>query len=306
MGLLSRAGGQAVAASATVEMLDEMGQALKERLGRLPQKKSTPYTALSLLKAYGAFQAGICLSLNEGNYSSYASVGLGIERLSIPQEQIWSEENAQARYFKLDSQKSLDIKNAEKDLIYWVFPLESPAYNTIEPWRAIMILGALESSGFKPEPVSAILGDVADKMVLPISREASEPDSSESYSVESFSVEPMPEISAAESFDHGKPDTVEEKIALFHQTYLDFNCIVLENPAAEPVKADFCEKVSVMLDKAGTVIPLASDHPLILFPIAMDRELIAHRLSKTLNTKLLLSFEANNPENVITRIESMI
>jgi hypothetical protein len=223
-------------------------------------------------------------------------VGLGIENLLIPQKFIWSEEKAQDKYFKLDSQKNLGIKNAEKDLIYWIFPLDS-----LEPWGAVMILGASESSDFNPGPVSAILDDEADKMVFAISKEAAE----------SGSGEITLEFSSMESFDYQKSNKVEKEIALFHRIYLDFSCIVLENPAAEaednsPTKTSFCEKVSAMIDKAGTVIPLASGRPLILFPIVIDRELIAHRLSKTLNTKLLLSFEANNPENVFTRIDSLI
>jgi len=293
--------------------LDEMGKALRERLGRLPQKKSTPYTALSLLKAYGAFQTGICLSLKDDRYTSYASVGLGIEKLSVPREVLWSEEKANVNYFKLDSESGIKVKNAEKDLIYWAFPLKTgnisvPEGNATEPWEALMLLGVQETSDFNPESVSAILDEVADKMVLSTDQSAAEPVSSEPYSAET-----APEISPVESYDIAKPSTVEEEIAQFHSTHLDFNCIVLENPCAageseysSVEKDDFCEKVSVMIGKMGTVVPLPSGHPLILFPIVVDRELIAHRLSKTLKTKLLLSFEANNPENASTRLDSLM
>jgi len=296
MGLLSKASSQGVEAPVSLVAegqkkdfaLDEMGEALRERLGRLPQNKSTPNTALTLLKAYGAFHTGLCLSLGDGNYSGYASVGLGLEKLSIPAGAIWSGENAQAKFFKIDSPESLGITNSEQNFIYWVFPLDSSVHNTKEPWGAVMILGASESSGFNPEPISIILDDVADKMVFPASEE------------DAASV--APEVSFTLAFDSGQQNTVENEVTLFHRLYLDFNCIVLENPAAE---SGFCEKVSAIINKAGTVIPLASDRPMILFPIALDRELIAHRLSKTLNTKPLLSFEANNPENVFTRINSL-
>ena len=264
------------------EILDEMGKALRERLGRLPQKKTTPHTALSLLKAYGAFQTGFCLSLKEGRYSSYASVGLGIEQFSLPQNALWSEAKARDKYFKFRFRKSPVTKNSKKDLMYWAFPLDASTHNTKEPWEAIMILGTLEFSDFNPEPVSAILDDVADKMIPPGCRKAAESDFGEAAMTQSL---------------------IEEKLNQFHQMHLEFSCIVLERPAAE---TSFCERVSAMVDHTGTVIPLPSDRPLILFPIMMDRELIAHRLSRTLSTKVLLSFEASNPDNALIRIDSLL
>jgi len=287
MGLLTRASSRiykraAPRGSPPGEILDEMGKALRERLGRLPQKKTTPHTALSLLKAYGAFQTGFCLSLKEGRYSSYASVGLGIEKFSVPQNALWSEAKARDKYFKFRFQKSPEAKSSAKNLMYWAFPLDASIHNTKEPWEAIMILGTLESSGFNPEPVSAILDEVADKMILPENKKAAEQDSGEAALNQSL---------------------IEEKINQFHQMHLEFNCIVLEKPAMETT---FCERVSAMVDHLGAVIPLPSDRPLILFPAMMDRELIAHRLSKTLNTKVLLSFEASNPEKALIRIDSLL
>ena len=310
MGLLSRAGGKPVSQAAEKIVsepaspendfaLDEMGKALRERLIRLPQKKSTPYTILSLLKAYGAFQTGMCLSLKNGAYYSYASIGLGIEKMSFPRETIWFSEKARDRYFKLDSRKSLNVENAEKNISYWVFPLDSSRGEPAAPWEAVMILGAQDSSGFNPEPVSTILEDVSDKLLLQARQGAAEPDSGET----------APEETWTETPDQVKSHTLEEEITLFHQTNLDFSCIVLENPGTAESnsgeKAGFCKKVSAVIGNAGTVVPLPSDRPLILLPIVMDRELIAHRLSKTLNTRPLLSFESNNPENVFTRIDSL-
>jgi len=118
--------------------------------------------------------------------------------------------------------------------------------------------------------------------------------------------------SSSESFDQKIPRPFEDEIVQFHQMHINFNCIVLENPetitgkAHSTEKADFCEKVSKVIDKTGTVVPLPQDRPLILLPLVMDRELIAHRLSKTLKTNPLLSFEANNPGNVLNRIDSLI
>jgi len=320
MGLLSRAGshfekktvlsGRSLAVGQSFlpgEPLDEMGKALRERLGRLSQKKTTPYTALSLLKAYGAFHIGICLSLNDGNYSSYVSVGFGIEKISIPQEIIWSETKAHNKYFKLDSQLSIGTSISKKKLIYWVFPLDPSIHSTREPWETIMILGALDPSDFNPEPVSVILDDVADKLLSPIDSRAFPP-----ADPQDGILNLAEQINQDTELDFAEPPSgetthhhslLEEKITQFHQMHLDFNCIVLENPAGNP---NFCDKVSSMLDTIGTIIPLTHDRPLILFPIVMDRELIAHRLSRTLKTKILLSFAASNPENALIRIDALM
>ena len=265
MGLLSR--------SSKIQegnVLDEMGEALKERLRKLPVKKDTPYTALSLLKAYAVFQSGICLKLNKGIYSSYTSVGIGVENISINKESIKSGKGQ--KYFKLDNGKNLGIKSDKGDIVYWVFPLDSLGKN-------IMILGARDPS-FNPVIVSAIIEDVADKMLM-------EPDKK--------NPEPQAEIISEDS------DSVQAKIAHFYEIYNTLNCIIFENNGEE----DFCRKVQDIVDRTGTVIPLSSGNPLILFRGTVDRELIAHRLSKSLNARLLLSFEAESPENVFERISDV-
>ncbi|MDR1507989.1 MAG: hypothetical protein LBI67_12905 [Treponema sp.] len=55
--------------------LGEMGTVLRDRL--LALSGTPPETAISLLKAYGSFRAGACLSLDNGTYRSYAAVGIG-------------------------------------------------------------------------------------------------------------------------------------------------------------------------------------------------------------------------------------
>ena len=280
--------------------LDQMGKAIRERLQKLPHKNTTPYTALSLLKAYGAFQAGICLSLKGDTYSSYTTVGLGVEKISIPMETIWSEERFQDKYFELVPHEKLEIKEAEKDSVYWVFPLCSPANKAAQPWKAAMILGATQTSGFDPKVISDVLEGMTEKLILP--KDYSEMAADCGFADVKSVKEP-----------EGSGNSVEEDIIMFHRIYLDFHCILLENPYIDgnagknsEETAEFLKKVSEMIDKMGTVIPLHSGRPLILLPIVLDRNLIAHRLSGALNTKALLSFEANNTENVFTRLDFLI
>ena len=300
MGLLSRAENNALS--------DEMGKALLERIKRLPRKKNTPYIALSLLKAYGSFQAGICLSLEDDLYSSYASVGLGVEKTIIPRDKIWSAANAGKKYFILDSSGSMEIKTFQKKYVYWVFPLD-----TGEPWGAVMLLGISDSSesraveadsAFYPGSVSAILEGITDKFLLQTGRETSE--AVPSMVSEDDAEEVIEELSE-------ESDTLEAKIAQYQRDNGYCNCIVLEipDPAGGPEgnsadKEKFCKRVSDITSMTGTVFPLPSGRPLILLPLEKDRDLIAHRLSKSLNTRPLMSFEADSPENILGQINSLL
>jgi hypothetical protein len=57
-----------------------------------------------------------------------------------------------------------------------------------------------------------------------------------------------------------------------------------------------------MVSSFGSVIPVSSAHILILFQKSLDRELIAHRLSKSLVSTTILDFEADNSEGVFALI----
>jgi hypothetical protein len=109
--------------------------------------------------------------------------------------------------------------------------------------------------------------------------------------------------------DSPNPETffMKEQIAQYHKINADFNCILFDfpDPSAGGYRAGFCEKVSGMIAATGTVIPLSSGRPLILLPLAKDRELIAHRLSQSLGARTLLSFEAHGPEEVISSVNSL-
>jgi hypothetical protein len=93
------------------------------------------------------------------------------------------------------------------------------------------------------------------------------------------------------------PKNTEEAISNFHNTHLSFQGIVLEIPPeirGETQEA-FCEKVSRMVSAFGLVFPLSPGNALVLIPDELDRELLAHRLSKSLHTQVLSCFQANDP-----------
>jgi len=93
-------------------------------------------------------------------------------------------------------------------------------------------------------------------------------------------------------------------ITKFGSIHSNFNCILIEIPQNTDSDADFCKKVNVMVDKLGTVSALPNGRPLVMLPMSRDRELIAHRLSKTLNAKILLSFQADSSEIAINKINA--
>ena len=108
--------------------------------------------------------------------------------------------------------------------------------------------------------------------------------------------------------------SLEEKISQYHQGQGDFACILFEDPVPGKDKAAFSQKLARMIDNIGTVITLdhdrshdtSHDRSLILLPPAVDWELISHRLSKSLNTKPLLSFKTNSPENALNRVKPFL
>jgi hypothetical protein len=102
-----------------------------------------------------------------------------------------------------------------------------------------------------------------------------------------------------------EPDSFEEKIFEYHNLYGNHNLIIFENPGNGESPDDFCQKLVSLLNNTVTAFPMAAGFPIVLLPLSMDRELVAHRLSKTLNTKILLSFEAQNFENTINQINSL-
>ena len=342
----------------------ESGKNLWERINRLPQRSSTPYSALSILKAHCSFQSGICLNLKNDSYQSYTSVGFGLEKIIIRKETIWSEENSGRSYFMLDSSSLAEenpvFKITRKNYTYWLFPLDpsvSDTPNTLnQAWDTVLILGVLNSpdgnSSFNPEPVSVLLSHITNKIRLTVYREPipeapqesiqenlqesqEVPQESQQNKIESSqenfqeileesqqstteSPQEIPqeipqenpkEINALENPQEIQTETkswLEEQIGQYQTNNSDFNCILLDIPeSGEENREEFCKKVSSMIHELGMVIPLPSGRPLILFPMEKDRELIAHRITRNLNTRALLSFQAHDPGEIQNQINSL-
>jgi hypothetical protein len=282
MGLLTKAAGR------TVPELDEMGKALLDRIRRLPPKKTTPYTALSLLKAYGSFQAGACLSLKNGNYISYAGIGMGVEKINIPAERLYSAEISGRPFMQLPGSAESGTGLDGKGLSYWAFPLDGES-----PWGALILLGEHGSPLFHPEPLRQIIQGAPeifnpqiDKILVRNSRNREQ------------SAGDLSRVS----------DPLEAAITRYHRINAQFNGILLDLPAGvtKGGAEDFNKAVYNMVALLGIIEILPSGRSLILLPGPLDKELVAHRLSHSLNVKTLMVFEAGSPGEALNLIQSYL
>ncbi|MDR2020452.1 MAG: hypothetical protein LBQ14_06785 [Treponema sp.] len=303
---------------------DVMGQALKDRILRLARTKSSPYTALSILKAYASFQAGLCVSLKEGVYHDYASVGLGITKSAIPQKAL---EHGEKGLFKAGSAADLSLNSPKGDLIFWAFPLDKR-----EPCGAMLLLGG--DGSFDPAVLEPIVYDVREVFSLPgksetpeIEMEAAsrgEPETAPELELETVpggepesvpEMEPesapgkepetAPEVELESTLEgEPKPETapetglsaagqgIIEELAKFHTKNVLFQGIILDSPDQG---GDFCAEIAQSIVSFGTALSLPSRRCLALFPQNIDRELAAHRLAKEFQTACVFSFEADTP-----------
>jgi hypothetical protein len=282
MGLLSRA------ASRTVPELDAMGKALRDRILRLPRKKTAPYTALSLLKAYASFQSGFCLALKKEVYSSYAGLGPETEKISVPKERflaLFGGDFSKTSYL-LGSPDFIPPELQEKSLVFWGFPLDEEA-----PWKGVLLLGAGAASDFNPGGMERMLRDIRAVLLPPQGREGEK-------------------VRAGVKEGDGSPfpPELEKELSRFYRTSPSSAGIVLEAspnlPEAEgPL---FQERLLSMVSLIGTAVALAPRRSLVLLPAGMDRELIAHRIAKSLDAKSLLVFEAGSPGKALSAIHPFL
>jgi hypothetical protein len=302
MGLLHKV------ASKSIPELDDVGKVLRDRVLRLAQKGISPYTALSLLKAYGSFQIGICLSLTQDQYRGYASVGLGIEKTNIPLERIstllmegaqrGSGTSSRRTYYKIEDPEFFSIKAIDSQSDTWIFPLDDK-----EPCRSILLLVTERESPFNPHIIARLLSDIRKVLIHKEVQEVLEsmPPKQEN------TIPPLKQEGAMQGIIIDKTiiaQEVKNTIIKYQKINPLFQGILLEVPPhfEEGKKNYFSVQVSQMVSSFGSAIPVSSAHILILFQKSLDRELIAHRLSKSLVSTTILDFEADNSEGVFALI----
>jgi hypothetical protein len=114
-------------------------------------------------------------------------------------------------------------------------------------------------------------------------------------------------------------DRIKDSVAEYHASHTVFQAIVFELPSRNVAAYDTRQRLASMVSLLGIVIPLndaytsgartdgaCAARDLALFPREIDRELIIHRLAKSLGVVSPRSFEADSPERVLALLEPFI
>jgi hypothetical protein len=100
---------------------------------------------------------------------------------------------------------------------------------------------------------------------------------------------------------------VWDKLAAYGKDRSGFQGIVLEPPGdMEEGPEEFTARVAAMVASFGTALTLPAAGTLILFDKSKDRELISHRISKTLRTRALFNFQADNPGDAYKLLQAYL
>jgi hypothetical protein len=110
-----------------------------------------------------------------------------------------------------------------------------------------------------------------------------------------------PEYEAVE----GLPGALKDEIIKYCSTYTSVHGIVISYPPhydAEKEGESFNQQLNRVVTALGTAVPLPSRHSLILFSNTIDRDLLAHRLSKSLEAEIPVIFQSDNAASVVEYI----
>ncbi|MDR2101839.1 MAG: hypothetical protein LBP43_04645 [Treponema sp.] len=113
-----------------------------------------------------------------------------------------------------------------------------------------------------------------------------------------------PPPSGAEKFRGIKNDIIQyqkEKQAPFQGIVFD-----VPAPSGEGGDKKFLDRLSDMILCFGVAIGLPAGRSLVLLPASLDRELVAHRISHSLNTPSLGSFKALDPEGAMKELQPFL
>jgi len=317
MGLLDRADEKKFISPAEEQPheLDELGKSLLDRIQRIPAGAHVPYTALSLLRAYGSFQAGTFFKLENENYLSCASVGLGIKKLSVPCSMVFTPGRASLKFFNFSPEEKQALGFLDRSMNLWCFPMDNG-----EPWNAVLIIQCIECQTLNLQNLSLLLDAILD-IVHPITgkKMQTEPEIiSETHIV----VELEPEIIGGaddENAETGQqstgieesaetPDVISDVIVEpgqinsedHHSLLADLeehfqgneslDGLIIDIPAElQDEESKGLNKIRTMTSHFAMLRLLSPGRILLLFPQSYDRELIAHRLSQSLKAQVLLT-----------------
>jgi hypothetical protein len=233
---------------------------------------------LNLLKAYGPFQTGFCFTLSEGEYVCYASSGAGKGKLRFPLRRI--PENTGA-YRRLEDSLNGSVPAGART---WFFPLDRK-----NPCQNLFL--CIEESGLNPESLMLLLKELKEVLV---------PRQKLSRGKKTGLLERgMKKRSLISTEEEG--GGLETLIRRSMEGENGVGGIILKDRKGQK---NFLAAVSGAVSSLGNVFPLPDSTCLILVPVNMDQELLAHRLSKSLDAKTVLRFEADSAGKVLEILKS--
>ncbi len=259
-GLLSRAAALHLPAGTDAAFED----AFIVRMQRLNAADSTPFTALSLLKAFQPFSAGLCLALRGGAYECVAAVGVESAPSSIPAELLFPPSVDGAHRIGLAG--DFGIASASSETAAWAFPVpQSDA-----PRHAALILVEEAGKPLAVDSLSRVLAACADRFSPPAAQEPT-------------------------------PAALKDFLASALHEAPGLHLIVLQREGAE----DLARQASAALATLGSAIELPHGRALIAVPTGHDRELLAHRLAKSLQAVATAGTEVSSLDDAQEFLESL-
>ncbi|MDR2136444.1 MAG: hypothetical protein LBO76_07500 [Treponema sp.] len=105
------------------------------------------------------------------------------------------------------------------------------------------------------------------------------------------------------------PGELQNEIIKYCNTFTSVHGIVLAYPPDYDEKKEgepFCGQVNRIVAALGSAVPLSPRHTLVLFSNTVDRELLAHRLSKSLAAEVPVVFQAESVDIVAEYIRPFL
>jgi len=293
------------------DTLSEMEKALCSRLLSLQEDRLRPETAISLLKAYGGFQAGMCFSLHKGSYSAYASVGTGnTAELIFPQEELKLVPGK--KHYSIRHDFSGEFSPSMR---LWAFPLTSA--ETGFPLAVLAV--AADENVFHCETVEAVLLQTRAVFLPPPGFSAGN-FAGDSFAADTFAGDPLAGGGLADAEKSSSPENKKTPKAGgllnrisrrndLEKTVMEsleseqgvFQGIIIE--ALQYSAGGFSGRLFSMVSGFGTAQSLTPGRCLVLFDDTQDGELIARHLAKTVFGKSIFYFRAETPQEAFSLLK---
>jgi len=268
--------------------LGEMEKALCSRLLSLQADSIRPETAISLLKAYGSFQAGMCLSLRKASYSTYASVGTGAAtKLVLPQDAL--DQVPGKNFYTVEHELSGEFPPS---LQLWAFPL-TPA-ETGFPLAILAV--AADKKNFHCEAIEAVIRKTREVFLPP-------PGFTGSIAAGKTAAAKTETPKAGGLLNRiSRKNTLEKSVMeSLGSGQNGSQGIILE--ALQYSSSGFPGRIFSMVSGFGTAQPLTPGRYLVLFDDTQDGDLIARHLAKTVSGKSIFRFQAENPQEALSLLK---